>query len=191
MRYHLGNEVYICKLCFFLNRMKTLRFLIVFLISFFGIIVGCEDIVRYPDTPMIEYKKNTLYLTNDSLGNRVVKIKLELEVTDGDGDIGLKQPSPADIADTLKNFNFFLTLYDFSNGEFKKVEGLGIQNYRIPYIKIEGQNKSLKGTIQLDIEHKSIIYDTIFYSFYLYDRAKNKSNTDSSEVIVLSGIDLN
>ena len=179
--------------CFsFLIRMKTIRILNICFIFILGFIVGCEEIVSYPDTPIINFKKNTVYLTTDELGNNIALIRLELEFTDGDGDIGFDQPSVANISDTLSNFNFFVTLYDFTNGEFKKVEGLGgTQNYRIPKITREGQNKTLKGTIQIDLEHKSIIYDTIFYSFYLYDRHYNKSNTDSTDVIVLSGIDLN
>ena len=35
-----------------------------------------------------------------------------------------------------------------------------------------------------------IVHDTIFYTFYIVDRNFNQSNTDTTDVIVLSGIDL-
>ena len=166
------------------------RFFVAFLFFFTAFFFGCEEIVTYPDEPAIDFQNHTTYIGTDALGNTIALVKLELEFTDGDGDIGLKQPGSVDDADSLK-YNFFITMYDYTNGEFKKVEGLeGTQNYRVPFIKREGQNKTLKGTIVIDLEFKSIIYDTIFYSFYLVDREFNKSNVDSSDVIILSGIDL-
>jgi len=44
--------------------------------------------------------------------------------------------------------------------------------------------------MDLDISYPIIVHDTIFYTFYIVDRSFNRSNTDSSEVIVLSGINL-
>ena len=44
--------------------------------------------------------------------------------------------------------------------------------------------------MDLEISYPVIKYDTIFYTFYIYDRDYNRSNTDTTEVIVLSGIDL-
>jgi len=60
------------------------------------------------------------------------------------------------------------------------------REYRIPYL----DKQPLKGTMDLEISYPIIKYDTIFYTFYIYDRDYNRSNTDSTEVIVLSGIDL-
>lgn len=152
-------------------------------------IAGCGEIVSYPDTPVIDYKNFALYQTVDDLGNTVYVGKLELEFTDGDGDVGLLQPDSAGVADTLK-FNFFTRLYDLNNGVFEEIEGdEGHQNFRIPYIRREGQNKTLKGEISIEFEYKLIEHDTIFYTFYMMDRSFNRSNTDTSDIIVLSGLD--
>ena len=62
----------------------------------------------------------------------------------------------------------------------------GELKYRIPYL----DNKPLSGTIDLEISYPVILYDTIFYTFYIFDRELNRSNTDTTDVIVLSGIDL-
>jgi hypothetical protein len=170
--------------------MRTIRIILALFFLLFGFICGCGEIVTYPDIPIIDFKSHSTYITTDALGNTIALVKLKVEFTDGDGDIGYKQPPSSDVPDSLK-YNFFLTLYDYDKGVFKKVEGLeGTQNYRVPYITREGQNKTLKGTIFVDLEFKSIIYDTIFYSFYLVDRHFHKSNIDSSDVVILSGINL-
>ena len=44
--------------------------------------------------------------------------------------------------------------------------------------------------MDLEITYPVIKYDTIYYTFYIYDRDFNRSNTDTTDVIVLSGIDL-
>ena len=44
--------------------------------------------------------------------------------------------------------------------------------------------------MDLDISYPVIVHDTIFYTFYIVDRSFNRSNTDTTDVIVLSGIDL-
>ncbi len=171
--------------------MREIRIILVVLFISGAFSGGCDKIVTYPDTPVINFKNHTTYLTTDGLNNKIALVKLQIEFTDGDGDIGFRQPASTEIPDSLK-YNFFLTLYDYKNGQFEKVDNLeGNQNFRVPYIKREGQNKTLKGDIFLDLEYKSIIYDTIFYSFYLVDRKFHKSNIDSTDVIVLSGINLN
>jgi len=169
--------------------MLTIRKIAVILFASFAIFSGCGEIVTYPETPIIEYKAFALYRTTDDLGNSIFLGKMEVVFTDGDGDVGLVQPDSAEIADSLK-YNFFTTLYSMNNGSFEKIEGaVGEQNFRIPYITREGQNKTLKGSIIVEFEYKLIVHDTIFYTFYMTDREFHKSNTDSSEVIVFTGLD--
>jgi len=145
--------------------------------------------VSYPDTPVIKYENFSLYKTTDDLGNSIFLGKLDLSFTDGDGDVGIEQPDSAEVADSLK-YNFFSNLYNLNNGVFEKISGAtGEQNFRIPYITREGQNKTLKGTITIEFEYKVVQYDTIFYTFYMTDRAFHKSNVDTSDIIILSGLD--
>jgi len=159
-----------------------------FLISSF--IAGCGEIVSYPDTPVIDYKSFALYRTTDELGNSIFLGKMDIGFTDGDGDVGLEQPDSAAIADSLK-FNFFTTMYTMKNGVSEKVPGIaGEQNFRIPYIERKGQNKTLTGTITIEFEYKLIVYDTIFYTFYMSDRQFHRSNTDTSELLIFTGLDL-
>ena len=158
----------------------------IFILMFFN---SCDEFVSYPDTPVISFKAFTLYRTTDILGNEILLGKLDIDFTDGDGDVGLNQPDSDTLADSLK-YNLFLTLHEFKDGDLIEVEEPeGTLFYRIPYMERTGQNKTLQGTITVDIEYKTVEYDIIAYTFYLMDRAYNRSNTDTTGLIVFTGIE--
>jgi len=163
----------------------------VFLISV--IIAACGEIESYPDSPIIEYRSFSLFYSSDTIMGKILKGEMEVYFTDGDGDIGLKQPTDSTEADSLK-FNFFTRLYSMNNGVFEEVpDENGLQNFRIPYISREGQNKTIKGSIFIEFEYRLTkndpILDTIFYTFYLVDRELHQSNTDTSDILVFTGLD--
>lgn len=158
-----------------------------FFLSF--LVASCEEIVSYPEVPSVEYKSFELYTTTDALGNNILLGKLNFEFTDGDGDLGLEQPDSTNVPDSLL-YNLYLSLYEKVDTGFVKVEDLSSLNFRIPYIERTGQNKTLTGTITIDLEYKIIEYDTFFYTFYIVDRQYNMSNIDSTEVLVFTGISL-
>jgi len=153
--------------------------------------ISCKDIDPvYPDEPVVDYQGFGLFITVDGLGNPTLIGQLTFDFTDGDGNIGLLplvDTTDLSLPDTVK-FNFFLQLYDLQDYEYVPIpeEDGGILKYRIPYL----DKQPLTGTMDLEISYPVIIYDTIFYTFYIYDRDYNRSNTDSTEVIILSGIDL-
>ena len=91
-------------------------------------------------------------------------------------------------AGTIVKYNFFLHLYDLQGYNWVQIpeEDGGILKYRIPYL----DKQPLSGTMDLKLSYPVITYDTIYYTFYVYDRDFNRSNIDSTDVIVLSGIDL-
>ncbi|MCP4310756.1 MAG: hypothetical protein GY790_05800 [Bacteroidetes bacterium] len=155
------------------------------------LLVSCEEVAPvYPDEPVIDYLGFSIYVTLDELGNKTVMGRLSFDFTDGDGNLGL-HPLPEntdpDLPDSLK-YNFYLQLYDLKGYDFVEIpesEG-GILRYRIPHL----DKQPLKGTMDLDISYPLIIHDTVFYTFYVVDRSFNRSNTDTTDVIVLSGINL-
>ncbi|HER08549.1 MAG TPA: hypothetical protein ENO20_06525 [Bacteroides sp.] len=159
--------------------------------TFSLVLVSCDKIApEYPDTPVIDYQGFDLYISVDQLGNKNLIGNLSFRFTDGDGNLGwhaLTDSTGMYQPDTLK-YNFFLQLYDMKDKTFEKVppEEGGILKYRIPYM----DKQPLSGTLELEISYPVIIHDTIFYTFYIYDRDFNRSNTDTTDVIVLSGIDL-
>ena len=160
------------------------------IILIFISISACDSLVSYPDTPIVNYKGFNLYRTTDILGNEILLGKLDIEFTDGDGDIGINQPDSANVADSLK-YNLFLSVHELKNGVLRKIEGdEGMLNFRVPFMERTGQNKTLKGTITVDIEYKTMEYEIIAYSFYLMDRAFHRSNTDTTQLIDFTLTDL-
>ncbi len=168
-------------------RKKIIILVILLTISF----QQCQELPEYPDVPIINYENFSLYINTNNLGQEVLTGKLNFSFTDGDGNIGL-EPRPDTIAIGLpdtQRYNLFLQVHDYQNEAFTKVpdEYGGILKYVIPYM----DKQPLSGTISVTIEYPIIRYDTVFYTFYLYDRDFNKSNTDTSDVLNLSGIGLN
>ena len=168
-----------------MKRIATLLF------STLLLMISCNEVDPvYPDEPVVDYQGFGLYITTDPLGNNTLIGQLTFDFTDGDGNLGLLplvDTSDLNLPDTVK-FNFFLQLYDLQGYEWVEIpdEDGGILKYRIPYL----DKQPLSGTMDLEISYPVIKYDTIFYTFYIYDRDYNRSNTDSTDVIVLSGIDL-
>lgn len=161
----------------------------VIIVVIFLSLYSCKEIQPdFPDEPVIDYLGFSFLMMTDQLGNSTLTGRLSFEFTDGDGNLGLyplSEESGIFLPDSVK-YNFFLQLYDLQGFEFVKVpedEG-GILKYRIPYL----DKQPLSGTIDLDISYPLIVHDTIFYTFYIYDRDYNRSNTDTTETIILRNI---
>jgi len=122
------------------------------------------------------------------MNNRGKTGELVFDFVDGDGDIGL--PQPDSISTDTTNYNLFFTLYEKLDGEFLKVYLATPLKYRIPFIEMEGQNKTLKGEIKVELSyyliHGRLEYDTIMYEFYLIDRALHKSNVETTPEIPIT-----
>jgi len=156
----------------------------------FGL-MACDEIDPvYPDEPVVDYQSTSYFATEDQLGNRVLIGRMSFEFTDGDGNLGLPplgENSNPNLADTIK-YNFFLQLYDFQDFEWIRISESdgGLLKYRIP----ELDKQPTSGLMELDITYPLIVYDTIFYTFFIMDRDYNRSNVDSTDIQVLSGISL-
>ena len=148
--------------------------------------LSCQKIESLPEIPSISFKSFILIDTTDVLGNEGKIGELTFDFEDGDGDIGLTQPDSLSVDSS--NFNLFFTLFSKTDGEFIEVSEDDLEtplNYRIPYIKKEGQNKALKGEIQIDFIYLLFEYDTIKYSFFIVDRALHKSNIETTPEIAI------
>lgn len=167
--------------------MKKVSVILIFLVISLN---QCQETPVYPDYPIISYENFFLYISINSLEQEVVTGKLNFSFTDGDGNIGF-YPRPdtllISLPDTQK-YNLFLQLYDMNDDEFVQVpeEDGGYLKYIIPYM----DKQPLSGTVSVTIEYPIIKYDTIFYTFFLYDRDFKKSNTDTSEIRILTGLEV-
>ena len=73
------------------------------------------------------------------------------------------------------------------DGEYREIDTSELESkpfYRIPPLDREGQNKTLKGEINVEIEYYTVDYDTLKYTFYLMDRSFNRSNVDTTTEII-------
>lgn len=147
--------------------------------------VACEGPERLPAEPRIEFRGLSQYDTIDLLGNPVKAGKITFYFEDGDGDLGFDAPKTPG---TEPSGNLFLKLYRKTNGVFElagPADPLYPSEYRIPYLDAAGQNKILRGTIDVTIMY--ILYDTpdtLYYDFWIRDRAGNESNTATTCVFV-------
>ena len=151
-------------------------FYIVFLLLFVGGLASCLQGVKYPPEPQITYEKYTVTDSMDILGNPTSHfILITFGFTDGDGNIGEAESS------TTKNL--FLIEYGIENGVRQSpVESA----YRMPDITPAGQNKSLKGEVDIDILlFANYPYDSVQYEIYIKDRSNNESNIITTPIIPL------
>jgi len=148
-----------------------------------AIFIGCHKKEQYPIEPVLEYISYYGTDTTDLNSNAIHKGLLTLGFTDGDGDIGLYDYE----IDPPYSANMYIFQYGIHKGAPIFIDTL---SFRIPYLTPQGQDKSLKGEIDLDLD---IIYvlppfdsiDTVKYELYLLDRSLNQSNIITSEEIPL------
>ena len=146
---------------------------------------SCMKQESYPDIPAIVFRDFTTVFVS---GNVAKKGILTISFTDGNGDIGLRA------SDTLppyqKNgdyyYNYVINYYEKRQGRFVKINLDPPFSARIPYLTSDYPNKAIKGIIvdTLPMNPKPI-HDTIKFVFFIYDRALNKSNVDSTPPIIL------
>jgi hypothetical protein len=156
------------------------------LIFIFVALLSCKKLTQLSPIPHIEYRSFSVFDTTDILGNHSIGGRLRFYFEDGDGDIGLEDPTEGQTEST----DLFLTLYWKDNGEMVPADDnnpLKYSSYRIPYMEKLGRDKILKGNISVTILYLfDIPADTISYEFYLKDRALNESNVETTNEIVLS-----
>jgi hypothetical protein len=149
---------------------------------FFASLFYCSCIqgVQYPPEPKIELIGYTYKDSLDNLGNPAHLGLITFSFTDGDGDIGLSESDTAMPYD----YNLYVSRIGIQGGIKLTAEEL---NFRIPDITPSGQNKTLMGEIDVDLDIFPVLlsYDTLYYEVYIKDRKLNMSNTITTDYIVL------
>ena len=164
--------------------MKRIGFVIGFLV-FLTSIICCERNNDVSPVPKIQYKSFFLKDTVDALGNTVKLGILTFDFTDGDGDIGLPEPSENDPPEL--QHNLFLNGY-YTNSESEIVampqtDPNSALKFRIPDFSDQVLGEPYEGTIRVEASFFEIAYPAILYEFYVTDRAGNSSNIETTETI--------
>jgi len=172
-------------------KMTTKIVILIGIVSFF--FSSCLKPVTYPVEPEITF---TDFVASGDSG------LLSFSFTDGDGDIGLTDNDTLDpyTPGTYFYYNLYLEYYEMMDGEW--VQGTADPNgnnfptadsivfaYRIENITPTGQNKALKGDVDILLEpsyynHNSNHSDSIKYKITFIDRALNISNTIETPLIL-------
>lgn len=150
---------------------------------------GCPAPRVLPDIPMVEFQSFVLSEKSNPLGSKILTGVLNFHFEDGDGDIGFDASLDSLIRPDSVKYNLFLTLHEKVNGKYRMIDTSELESkpfYRIPPLDREGQNKTLSGEVEVEIEYYTIDYDTLKYSFYIMDRAYHRSNTDTTTEIVFT-----
>lgn len=140
---------------------------IITLVIFSFSVESCIKPPAYPIEPVITF--DSISATNVTQADSV---KIKIDFTDGDGDMGVKQ------GETTPNF----FMVDSRKGF--------IYNFLIPYVEPKGNVKAISGNfvytnpgITLTPGH---LIDTLHYDIYIYDRAGHKSNIVSTPDIYVT-----
>lgn len=165
---------------------------LVFLLCAGVFLTFCKKPVKYPEVPEVRYLSLVVTDTVDTFGNKVKKAELSLYLIDGDGNIGFNVGDtnpPFDTA-SLYYHNLFVEMYWIDSGKVKPVQLAEPFYYRTPFLEPLGQNKTLKCTVKVDMDflystQLPIQWDSVKFDFFMYDRAQNRSNTGTTDVVLL------
>jgi hypothetical protein len=163
--------------------MKNLIGLLTILGLMAAMFYSCEKPESYSEIPEIEFKSFRVYDTTKS-GFNQRQIAISFKFVDGDGDIGYR----LGVDDTTKKDNLFFSKYAQIGGSYVNIDSLLVvpNVFSLPYEDVmerSGQNKTMKGTIKVDLQELLVKYDSIKYDFYIVDRAGNKSNVATTTEI--------
>lgn len=162
------------------------RYTVILFLIIAASLASCIHLVKLPPEPSIEFRSFSVFDTIDILGNPAKAGKLTFYFEDGDGDLGNASPDSGSYSDET---NMFFKLFRKTDGVFKQVirpDPLYPSEYRIPYLDVQGQNKILRGTI--DVTMIYFLYngnDTLYYDFWIRDRGGHDSNTASTCIFML------
>ena len=149
------------------------------------LLTSCMKKEVYPDIPEIAFQNFT---TEFDTGMYAKRGYLTISFKDGNGDIGLfpEQNQPPFDTGGLYYYNYIIDYYEKQHGTFVKVVLDPPYNARIPYLTPDDPNKAIKGIIvDTLVLNPRPVYDTVKFKFFIYDRALNKSNVDSTPPIIL------
>jgi len=144
---------------------------------------SCSGPHSYPETPEITFKSLSFESVTTDLGSDQMAV-LIFSFVDGDGDIGVRSPD-----DSISKIHY--TWYKkLPDGRYEPYQfpntGTVTDSTAIPYGSVmnkdEANNRTLKGTIQIALSapRNPQNVDTMRIDFYIFDRARNKSNIENT-----------
>ncbi len=168
-----------------------------FIISSLLLLVSCEKVPSFDDTPEIEFQSINKSIIFDPLTLvQTDSITISLDFKDGDGDLGLNT-GEANTGKYVDEFakNFHLTFFKKENGVFRDITNDGPEplDFGGTFERLAPTDEiaPIQGTLSnhlllLHVNNSDFIsqHDTLRFEVYVYDRALNRSNTITTSEIV-------
>lgn len=148
------------------------------ILSIFTFVCCKSNYPEYDETPTVEF--NSAYTTIDSSDK---KIKFNFMLYDGDGNFGLdNKDTVVPYVDSFQQ-NFYAFPHFVENGQNKELPYNF--SFRIPRLRPDGDEKFIKASVTIDmyLSKTAFPYDSVFFTYFVYDRDLNKSNVDTSSLI--------
>ncbi len=164
------------------------RFLMIFFTSALLLwgFSSCKKLDEYPKEPQITFKNFYKIPSGAAADNYGI---IEVDFTDGDGDVGLSETNiyPPFDSSSVYYYNFFIDYFEKQRGTWVKPVLYETFNARIPVLNTSNGDQPLKGTIsiQVPINNFTSTYDTIRFDCRICDRALNMSNTVTTPEIII------
>lgn len=150
------------------------------------IAASCAEDEHFPPEPQIQYLSMTKIPSALGVDDKGV---LKIYFTDGDGDLGLADGDtfPPFDKSSPYYYNFFITYYEKQHGNYIAVDLPVTFNSRIPVVNPSGDNKAIKGEIEIElfINNPFSLFDTIMFEAYIADRALHNSNVIRTPDIII------
>jgi hypothetical protein len=143
-------------------------------ILFLSSISACKEDENFSDIPELFYRDFEIVETNE--GNGPIAI-WKLGFTDGDGDIGVKNPNDSN--------NFIVSGFYFVEGSVVSLPRL--QGYRIPASENVSSRNGIEGEFRFELELSSFIssrIDSMYLEGFVVDRAFNQSNVIKTPIFL-------
>lgn len=157
-----------------MRKIGTLLFIFLTLL-----VSSCLKVESYPDEPAIQAVRMTI--SSDSAF-------LQVDFIDGDGNVGLGQEDTSVVFGACDTrYNLFCVYEELRNGTWMAISEDPCLNpnavpfyYRVPWASPPGQNKTQKGTINVQMYPGYYLasgFDTCRFAVRICDRDLNFSNT--------------
>ena len=150
----------------------------IIILSVLIVFCSCEKIENVSEIPEIKYLG--IEVTEGDGESYIAIGSLKFSFIDGNGDIGFIEN--ADTATPTINDIFVIEYYK-DNSEFILKDTL---KYWMPYFQEGVYRTSLKGEIEIKLGRNILSPDTVYYEFYILDRANHMSNIEITPEIIYS-----
>jgi len=171
-----------------MKRFFPLLCMLAFVASFLW---SCEPVQKVSEIPEIHFKKLVFEDRTDDLGETFTKGILTFSFIDGDGDLGVKpeekNPDGTYVPGGGMSRIYYVWYQKKTDGTYEAYQfpkGDITSSSEIPYGRVmdksEAQNKTLKGTIEIEMQTPSDTQgiDIMRVEFFITDRAENQSNIE-------------